>query len=118
MSWQALQYNGAFDDLLAKCNQEMKDQLAPRYAQLLLKGNRAGPPVTDSFGDGLFELRAKWRKIHIRALFGFLPGQRIVFVLGALKDQRKLPARDLERARKLLREAETNLEKLHVVQLH
>jgi hypothetical protein len=118
MAWQALQYNGAFDDLWAQCTQEMKDQLAPRYAQLLLKGNQARPPVTDSFGDGLHELRAKCGRIHIRALFGFLSNQRIVFVLGALKDQRRLPLRDIERARRLLKEAEANLEKLHVVHIH
>ena len=112
MGWRFVQYNGAYDDLMADCDQAMKDALKPRLAQLLLLGNMATFPITESFGDGLFEVRARASRVRIRLLFGFLPGQRIVFVWGGKKDQRKLPAKTIKGARKLLEAAQAEAETL------
>lgn len=118
MAWVLLQYNGAYDRLVAECDVAMKDALVARMVQLQLKGNAATSPVTEALGDGLFELRARAKTIRIRALFGFLPGKRIVFVWGGIKDQRRLPAATIRLARNLLVEAEAVSEALNVVNIH
>lgn len=118
MGWQFVQYKGAYDALMAECTDAMKDALMPRLAQLLRLGNQAGYPVTEPLGDGLFEVRARAQKVRIRLLFGYLPGQRIVFVWGGTKNQRTLPARVIARARALLAEAQAVAEAVHVVRLH
>jgi phage-related protein len=118
MPWRLLQYNGAFDDLWASCPEEERDSIRPRLTQLWLKGNLATFPVTEPLGDGLFEVRGRHKRVRIRFLFGFMPGQRIVFVWGGKKDQRRLPQAAINAARRLLAEAKATEESLHVVSLH
>ena len=118
MAWRLLQYKGAYDSFVAGCTQNMLDALRPRLARLMLKGNQVGYPATESLGEGLFELRARYQKVQMRLLFGFLPGQRIVIVLGAIKKQRRLPPADIQRARDLLIEAAALQERLNVAQIH
>lgn len=118
MPWRLLQYNGAFESLWASCSEDERDSIRPRLTQLWLKGNQATFPVTDAFGDGLFEVRGKHKRIHVRCLFGFLPGQRIVIVWGGKKDQRRLPQATINAARRLLAEAKASEEALYVVNFH
>jgi hypothetical protein len=118
MAWRLLQYNGAFDAFVADCTSGMRDALRPKLAQLALKGNQTGYPLTEPLGDGLFELRARWKKVRMRLLFGFLPGQRIVFVWGGTKDQRRLPPFVIQRARALVAEALATQERINVARLH
>lgn len=80
MPWQLVQYDGAFDQLLASLTEDQKDSIRPRLTQLWQKGNLATFPITEPLGGGLFEVRGRSKKVRIRLLFGFLPGQRIVFV--------------------------------------
>jgi hypothetical protein len=117
MGWRFLQYKRAYDVLMADCTDAMKAALRPRMAQLLALGNMATPPVTKALGKGLFELRAVAGRVRIRLLFGYLPGQRIVFVWGGTKDQRTLPPRTIQAARRLLDEA-TNAEAANVTDLN
>jgi hypothetical protein len=93
----------------------MTKALNPRLARLWAMGNRAGYPVTEPLGDGLFELRGRCQKVRMRLLFGFLPGQRIVFVWGTIKKTRTLSPADLKMARELLVEATTMQETLDAV---
>jgi hypothetical protein len=116
--WRLLQYNGAFDRLMNECDQIMRDAIKPRLAQVLVKGNLASYPITEPLGDGLFEIRARARKVRIRLLFGFLPDKRIVIVWGGTKDQRRLSPATIQTARRLLKEAEATIEALHVVNFH
>lgn len=118
MTWRLLQYKGAFDAFWAECTQDMRDAILPRLAQLLLKGNQATSPITESLGDGLFELRARWKKVRMRVLFGFLPGRQIVVVWGGTKDQRTLPPATIRRARELLEKAKAEVEALNVTVLN
>lgn len=94
-----MQYNGAYDALIAECDQSMKVALKARLSQLKIKGNLASFPVTEPLDDGLFELRARSGKVRIRVLFGFLPGKRIVIVWGGTKDQRRLRPETIRMAR-------------------
>jgi hypothetical protein len=118
MTWQLLQYNGAFDAFWTESTVDMRKALQPRLARLASMGNRAGYPVTESMGDGLFELRARCKTVQMRLLFDFLPGQRIVFVWGGVKDQRRLPSETIQRARTLLAEAIAMEERISVAHVH
>jgi hypothetical protein len=118
MAWQLLQYNRAFDGFWEQCDSDLQDAFRPKLAQLALKGNLARYPLTESFGEGLFELRVKHKRQRARLLFGFMPGQRIVIVLGAFKDQRRLPPAMIERARVLLNEAVGVQERIDVAIFH
>jgi hypothetical protein len=116
--WRLLQYNGAYDRLMNECDLALQDAIKARLAQVLLKGNGASYPITESLGDGLFEVRARARKVRVRLLFGFLPEKRIVVVWGGTKDQRRLPPSTIQAARRLLQEAEAAIERLHVIYIH
>ena len=118
MPWRLLQYNQAFDAFWADCDDEIREALRPKLAQLALKGNRAGFPLTEPMGEGLFEFRARYKRLRARLLFGFLPGQRIVIVWGGFKDQRRLTPEVINRARVLLAEASAIQERINVAQLH
>jgi hypothetical protein len=118
MAWRLLQYNEAFDTFWAECTAKMRDALRPKLARLALKGNRAGYPLTEPLGDGLFEFRARYKRVRVRLLFGFLPEHRIVFVWGGTKDQRRLPPDIIQRARTLLAEAIALQERINVAHLH
>ena len=118
MAWRLLQYKGAYDAFAATCDQAMLDALRPRLARLLEKGNLAGYPATEPLGGGLFELRARCKKVQMRLLFGFLPGQRIIVVVGTTKKSRVLPPTVLNAARVLLAEAAAMQERLDVVVVH
>jgi hypothetical protein len=116
--WRLLQYKGAYDALMDECDEAMRDAIKPRLASLLTKGNEARYPVTESLNEGLFEVRARCGRVRIRLLFGFLPGRRVVFVWGGTKDQKRLRAETIARARILLAEARAAQEKLGDITVH
>lgn len=118
MAWRLMQYKGAFDALMADCDQEMKDALAPRLIRVAQLGNQAKPPITESLGDGLFEIRARAKKVRIRLLFGYLPQYRVVVVWAGTKDQRRLSPATIRAARALLVEAAATIELLENVVIH
>lgn len=100
MPWKLLQINESFDMFYAGCNEALQNKIDARLAQLMIKGNLAKEPISKPLGGGLFELRADSADRHARLLFGFLPGQRIVFVDARYKDQRTLPPAVIARAKK------------------
>jgi phage-related protein len=63
-----------------------------------------GPPHTDSFGDGLFELRLKGADGIARVFFCTLIGRRIMMLHSFIKKSQKTPQRELEVARKRMKE--------------
>ena len=85
------------DDLLAT--------LDSRLSTLLRDGNLARGPGFRSLGEGLWEVKAK----SARLLYGFLPGAIIVVVAAAYKDQRRLPPRLIDAARRTLRHVRENM---------
>jgi hypothetical protein len=100
--WRLLQYKGCYNALVEGCGLAVRDALVARLARLQVSGNQTRYPVTESLGEGLFEVRASAGRVHARLLFGFLSGQRVVFVWGGLKDQRRLSPKDIAKARQLL----------------
>jgi phage-related protein len=76
-----------------------------RIAQRMLEhGPNLGMPYTRAMGDGLFELRAKGPEGIGRAFFCALVNKRIVVLHEIIKKTQKTPDKDLEIARRRLKQ--------------
>ena len=86
----------------------LPDTLAARYVVLTRRmvaiGANLGLPHTDSFGDGLFELRLKGAEGIARVFFCALVGRRIMMLHSFTKKTQKTPLRELELARRRMKE--------------
>ncbi len=86
----------------------LPDSLAARYIFLTRRmtviGANLGPPHTDSFGDGLFELRLKGSDGIARVFFCTLVGRRIMMLHSFIKKTQKTPPREIEVARRRMKE--------------
>ena len=86
----------------------LPDTLAARYVVLTRRmtavGANLGPPHTESFGDGLFELRLKGAEGIARVFFCTLIARRIMMLHSFVKKTQKTPPRDIELARKRMKE--------------
>lgn len=84
------------------------DTLAARYVFLTRRmtavGPNIGPPHTEPLGEGLFELRLKGAEGIARVFFCALVGKRIIMLHAFVKKTQKTPPRELETARKRLKE--------------
>lgn len=91
------------EDILA-----LPDTLAARYVvltrRILAVGPNLGPPHTDAFGDGLFELRLKGQEGIARVFFCSLVGRRVMMLHTFIKKTQKTPQREIEIARKRMKE--------------
>ena len=79
---------GVAEDILS-----LPDTLAARYVVLTRRmtaiGANLGPPHTDAFGDGLYELRLKGADGIARVFFCTLVGRRIVMLHSFIKKTQK-----------------------------
>ena len=112
MTWTALQYKRAWDELYAKCDLDAQATADQRLETLRQRGNLCRRPITANLRDGIFELRAKDARFLF--YFGSL-GRTVVFVHGLIKKQGNVPPRDIEQARYNRALAEAQEAKLDVV---
>ena len=86
----------------------LPDTLAARYVVLTRRmtaiGANLGPPHSDAFGEGLFELRLKGAEGIARVFFCTLIGRRIMMLHAFVKKTQKTPLREIEIARKRMKE--------------
>jgi len=71
---------------------------------MVASGPNLGMPYTRPFGDGLFEIRAKGTEGIGRAFFCCVVGRRVIILHGFIKKTQTTPAKELEIARKRLKE--------------
>lgn len=97
-----------YSDAVAEEILSLPDTLAARYVVLTRRivavGPNLGPPHTDAFGDGLFELRLKGQEGIARVFFCALVGRRVMMLHSFVKKTRKTPPREVEVARKRMKE--------------
>ena len=67
-------------------------------------GPHIGMPYSRQMGSGLFEVRARGKEGIGRALFCSLPGRELMVSNTFIKKSRKTPQKDLELARKRMKE--------------
>lgn len=65
-------------------------------------------PYTESFGEGLFEIRAKGQEGIGRAFFCTLIEQKIVIIHAFKKKSQKTPKKEIELTRKRMKEVKEN----------
>ena len=76
-----------------------------RLVELLIDfGPDVRMPHSRAMGDGLFELRPRGREGIGRALYCFLVGQQVMVLHGFIKKSQGTPKRDLEIARRRMKE--------------
>jgi phage-related protein len=76
-----------------------------RLAELMLEfGPNLGMPHTRAMGEGLFELRLTSKEGSARVFYCTLREQKIVVLHSFVKKSQKTPKRELELARKRLKE--------------
>ena len=104
MDYRIEYYNEDVEDQILA----LPDTLAARYVVLTCRmsavGANLGPPHTDAFGDGLFELRLKGADGIARVFFCTLVGRRIMMLHSFIKKSQKTPPREIEIARKRMKE--------------
>ena len=104
MDYQIEYYSEEVEDEILS----LPDKLAARYVVLTRRmtalGSNLGPPHTDSFGEGLCELRLKGAEGIARVFFCALVGRRIVMLHSFVKKTQKTPLREIEIARKRMKE--------------
>ncbi len=66
-------------------------------------GNELREPFSKSFGDGLFELRAKGKEGIARAFYTFKQDKIIVIFGVFIKKSQKTPKGEIDKARKILK---------------
>lgn len=67
-------------------------------------GPAIGKPYTAPMGAGLFEIRARGKEGIGRSLFCTLKGQEIVILTSFIKKTQKTPKKQIDKARKRLKE--------------
>jgi phage-related protein len=78
-----------------------------RIVELLMEfGPGLGMPYSSPLGEGLFELRPRGREGIGRALYCYVVGQRIVVLHAFVKKTQKTPRRELEIARRRIKEVQ------------
>lgn len=105
MTWTLEQWDNEYNGFLDKCEEDLRDALIARTFLLREQGNEARAPISKALvgEDGLFELRAKDKRVQARIIFCFMPGKRIVFLEGCYKED-KIPESSKVRARKRRKE--------------
>jgi phage-related protein len=97
-----------YSDAVAEEILALPDTLAARYLVLTRRivavGPNLGPPHTDAFGDGLFELRLKGQEGIARVFFCVRVGRRVTMLHTFVKKTQKTPQREIDIARKRMKE--------------
>ena len=102
-----------YSDAVYECIENWPPKIAASYARItdriIETGPNLGMPYTESFGEGLFEIRARGQEGIGRAFFCTLVGQKIVVLHAFIKKTQKTPKKDLELARKRMKEVKDNV---------
>ncbi len=104
MNWQVTFYNSALEDELLKLPAGFVARFL-RYAERMeVYGPDLGMPHTRAMGEGLFELRHKAAEGIARVFYCTIVSRRIVMLHQFVKKSNKTPRRELDIARKRMRE--------------
>jgi phage-related protein len=104
VNWRVTFYSAAFQSELLQLPVGFVARFL-RYAERMeLYGPDLGMPHTRAMGGGLFELRLKAAEGIARVFYCVLEGRRIVMLHQFIKKSEKTPRKELEIARKRMKE--------------
>jgi phage-related protein len=105
MQWAIEYYGNRVEDFIFE---ELPDGLLARYIHLSKRMLEYGPnlkePHTKAIGDGLFEMRLKSTEGIARVMYCTAVGMRIVMLHGFVKKSLQTPPKELEIARRRMKE--------------
>ena len=108
MNWNIEYFNSDVEDKILA----LPDGLQARYFKLtdmmLIHGSNLGLPHTKSLSDGLFELRLKNKEGIGRVFYCTKVGKNIVILHSFVKKSQKIPKKEIDVARKRLKEVKEN----------
>ena len=104
MPWEILYYSEAVRRDIEAWPAGIRAMYARITERMQVFGPHLGMPFTRPMGEGLFEVRAKGKEGIGRALFYTTAGHTILILHAFIKKTPKTPRRDLELARRRLRE--------------
>lgn len=104
MHWNVEFYSGALQNEILRLPAGFVARFL-RYAERMeIYGPDLGMPHTRAMGEGLFELRLKAGEGIARVLYCTLTGRRIVMLHQFIKKSDKTPSRELDVARRRMKE--------------
>ena len=104
MNWQISFYNAALEEEILQLPKGFVARFL-RYAERMeIYGPDLGMPHARAMGEGLFELRLKAAEGISRVFYCTLVGRRIVMLHQFIKKSEKTPRRELEIARRRVKE--------------
>jgi len=108
MKWTIGYYNSDVEQAIL----HLPDGLLARYLRLtdlmLEFGSNLGMPHSRPMGNGLFELRVKSREGIARVFYCTVTGRKIMMLHMFIKKSQKTPPKELQIARRRLREVKNN----------
>lgn len=106
MNWRVTFYSAALQNEILRLPAGLVARFL-RYAERMeIYGPDLGMPHTRAMGDGLFELRLKAAEGIARVFYCVLVGRRIVMLHQFIKKSEKTPRKELDIARKRMKEVE------------
>lgn len=87
-------------DWLTGLSDRAKDRCVARLARLAQLGYELRRPEADFVVDGIYELRAKCSGINFRILYFFYGQQAVVVSHGFVKQQARVPGREIQLCRR------------------
>ncbi len=106
MDWEILYYSDEVQEAIDAWPVGIRAFYARITERMCVFGPNLGMPFTDSLGRGLFEIRARGKEGIGRAFFCTLVERHILILHAYIKKSQKIPARELEVARKRLAEVQ------------
>ena len=108
MDYKIIYYNEQVRQQVDDLPQRLKARYIFLTDVMKVQGANLGIPHTEALGDGLFELRMKAQEGIARAFFCTLIKKRIVILQCFIKKTQKTPKKELDLARKRLKEVKQN----------
>ena len=104
MNWQITFYNEKVEEATYAFPDGVLANFI-RIAEMIKEfGPALGKPYTAPMGDGLFEIRARGREGIGRSLYCMVKGQEIIILHSFIKKTQKTPKKELELAKRRMKE--------------
>lgn len=104
MSWKVTFYSERVEKEILKFPTGILADLLHILEMIEELGPNLGKPHTAAMGDGLFEIRAKGKEGIGRSFFAIVVDKEIVILHSFVKKSQKTPKKELDKARKRLKE--------------
>ena len=104
MKWEIIYYSAGFQEEILGLPEGILARYIALSDRMETYGPNLGMPHTRAMGGGLFEIRAKGKEGIGRVFYCTIVGNRIMMLHCFVKKTEKTPSRELEIARKRLKE--------------